>query len=67
VELALKIVDHARENGFQFGWVGGDGGYGKGPGFCIALDRMGEGCNRVPFALAVTGIIAVVWIAHAVV
>lgn len=41
-ELALKIVAHARENGLQFGWVGADGGYGKGPGFCIALDQMGE-------------------------
>lgn len=41
-ELALKIVAHARENGLHFGWVGADGGYGKGPGFCIALDQMGE-------------------------
>ena len=41
-ELGLEIVRHARENGLRFGWVGADGGYGKGPGFCIALDEMGE-------------------------
>lgn len=41
-ELALEIVQHARENGLRFGWVGADAGYGKGPGFCSALDEMGE-------------------------
>ncbi len=41
-ELALEIVAHARENDLHYAWVGADGGYGKGPGFCIALDRMGE-------------------------
>jgi SRSO17 transposase len=41
-ELALEIVAHARENNLRFGWVGADAGYGKGPGFCIALDKMGE-------------------------
>jgi SRSO17 transposase len=41
-ELALEIVRHARENGVRFGWVGADAGYGKGPGFCSALDEMGE-------------------------
>jgi len=41
-ELALEMVFHARQNGLRFGWVGADGGYGKGPGFCIALDQMGE-------------------------
>lgn len=41
-ELALDIVMKARQRGLRFGWVGADGGYGKGPGFCIALDRMGE-------------------------
>ena len=41
-ELALDIVRHARENGLRYGWVGADAGYGKGPGFCIALDEMGE-------------------------
>ena len=41
-QLALEIVAHARQNGLRFGWVGADGGYGKGPGFCLALDRMGE-------------------------
>jgi SRSO17 transposase len=41
-ELGLEIVRHARENGLRFAWVGADGGYGKGPGFCMALDQMGE-------------------------
>jgi SRSO17 transposase len=41
-ELALEIVCRARKNGLRYAWVGADAGYGKGPGFCIALDRMGE-------------------------
>jgi SRSO17 transposase len=41
-ELALEIVGHAREKGLRYGWVGADAGYGKGPGFCLALDQMGE-------------------------
>jgi SRSO17 transposase len=41
-ELALEIVRHGRENDIRFGWVGADAGYGKGPGFCLALDEMGE-------------------------
>ena len=41
-EFGLEIVRHARENGLRFGWVGADAGYGKGPGFCSALDEMGE-------------------------
>jgi len=41
-ELALEMVRHARTNGLRFSWVGADGGYGKGPGFCMALDQMGE-------------------------
>ena len=40
-QLALEIVAHARQNALRFGWVGADGGYGKGPGFCLALDQMG--------------------------
>ncbi len=40
--LALEIVSHARKKGLRYGWVGADAGYGKGPGFCIALDQMGE-------------------------
>lgn len=42
IELALDLVRHARENGLRYGWVGADAGYGKGPGFCFALDEMGE-------------------------
>lgn len=41
-ELGLEIVRHGRENNLHFGWVGADSGYGKGPGFCSALDEMGE-------------------------
>jgi SRSO17 transposase len=42
IELALEMVRHSRENGLRYGWVGADAGYGKGPGFCLALDQMGE-------------------------
>jgi SRSO17 transposase len=42
IELALEIVRHARENGLHYGWIGADAGYGKGPGFCLALDEKGE-------------------------
>lgn len=41
-ELALDIVRHSKETNLRYGWVGADSGYGKGPGFCIALDEMGE-------------------------
>lgn len=41
-ELALDIVRHARESGLRYRWVGADAGYGKGPGFCFALEEMGE-------------------------
>ncbi len=42
IELAEEIVQHARENDLRYDWVGADAGYGKGPGFCFALDAMGE-------------------------
>lgn len=42
IELALAMVRHAREKGLRYGWVGADAGYGKGPGFCFALEEMGE-------------------------
>jgi SRSO17 transposase len=42
IQLALEMVQHARETGLHYGWVGADAGYGKGPGFCLALDQMGE-------------------------
>jgi SRSO17 transposase len=38
-ELAIEIVDNARLNRLQFGWVGADAGYGKGPGFPLELHR----------------------------
>ena len=42
IELALEMVWHARETGLRYGWVGADAGYGKGPGFCFALEEIGE-------------------------
>src|SRR4051812_24001340 len=41
-DLALELVRAARARGMRFGWVGGDGGYGKEPAFLRALDDMGE-------------------------
>jgi len=41
-ELALEIIRKARQRGLRFAWVGADGSYGKGPGFCMALDQMGQ-------------------------
>lgn len=41
-ELALEIVQHARRNAVRFGLVGADAGYGKGPYFCKALDKIGQ-------------------------
>jgi SRSO17 transposase len=41
-DLALEMVRAARTRGMRFGWVGVDGGYGKGPAFLRALDDMGE-------------------------
>lgn len=41
-ELAFEMVEHARSGGLRFGWVGADAGYGKGPGFCLALDNIGQ-------------------------
>ncbi len=38
-ELAIEIVDNAQLNRLNFGWVGADAGYGKGPGFCLELHR----------------------------
>lgn len=42
IELALQIVEHARENRLNYGWIGADAGYGKGPGFCMTLAKMSE-------------------------
>ena len=41
-ELAVEIVQNALNKGINFGWVGADAGYGKGPGFCKAIDNMGK-------------------------
>lgn len=42
IELAFQIVEHARKNRLNYGWVGADAGYGKGPGFCIKLAKISE-------------------------
>lgn len=42
IDLAEEIVQHARDNGLHYGWVGADAGYGKGPGFCLTLDVMDD-------------------------
>lgn len=41
-EIALSMVTQARASGMRFGWVGADGGYGKGLTFCAELERLGE-------------------------
>lgn len=41
-EIALEMVEHAREQDVQFGWVGADAGYGKGLTFMKELHSMGE-------------------------
>jgi SRSO17 transposase len=41
-ELALEMVRHQRQQGIQFAWVGGDGGYGKEPAFLRELTNMDE-------------------------
>ena len=41
-QLARAIIQHARELGIDFGWVGFDGGYGKEPQFLSNLDDDGE-------------------------
>lgn len=41
-DLAFEMVEHAHAAGLRFGWVGADAGYGKGPGFCLALDNIGQ-------------------------
>ena len=41
-QLGLEVVQHAVSQGLRFGWVGADAGYGKGPAFCLVLDRMGR-------------------------
>ena len=41
-ELALDMVDHARELGLKYGWVGADAGYGKGLKFFLELEKRKE-------------------------
>jgi SRSO17 transposase len=41
-ELALDMVQSARQNGIDFRWVGGDGFYGNDPEFLQQLDQRGE-------------------------
>ena len=37
-ELALELVDSARQHGVRFGYVAVDGGYGKDPAFLRGLE-----------------------------
>lgn len=41
-ELALEMVQYARELGIRYSWVGADGLYGNDPAFLRALDELGE-------------------------
>ena len=41
-DLALEIVDEAREEGLRYKWIGCDGGYGKNPAFLRALQERNE-------------------------
>jgi SRSO17 transposase len=41
-ELALDMIQSARQNGVDFRWVGGDAFYGDDPEFLRQLDQMGE-------------------------
>lgn len=40
--IALEIVQHSRELGLKYGWVGGDAGYGKNLDFALKLETLGE-------------------------
>ena len=41
-QLALEIIQHARSQGLEFGWVGADAGYGKSCTAFYELTEMGE-------------------------
>lgn len=41
-ELALEMVESARQKGLSFSWIGADGFYGNDPAFLRQLDQMGE-------------------------
>jgi SRSO17 transposase len=40
--LALEMVRYQRQQGINFAWVGGDGGYGKEPAFLRGLEDIDE-------------------------
>jgi SRSO17 transposase len=40
--IAFEIVQHSRELGLKYGWVGGDAGYGKSLDFALKLETLGE-------------------------
>lgn len=44
-QLALAMLEVARQRGIQFGYVGIDGGYGKEPAFLRSVDE--QGCRFV--------------------
>ena len=39
-ELAMEIIEHARQSGIQYGWVGADAGYGKSPKVFYRLEEI---------------------------
>ena len=41
-DLALEIVDSARDSGLRYRWIGFDAFYGKNPAFLRALENRGE-------------------------
>ncbi len=41
-ELALELVEDAQRLKLRYGWIGADGGYGKGLEFMLNLEGMGE-------------------------
>ena len=41
-QLALEMLEVARQHGVQFGYVGIDGGYGKEPAFLRGMDERGD-------------------------
>jgi SRSO17 transposase len=42
VDIALELIQHARENGIHYGWIGADSLYGRNKGFQKALQGLGE-------------------------
>lgn len=41
-ELALEMIESARENGLSYNWIGADAFYGNDPEFLRKIDQIGE-------------------------